>query len=81
MGRCTPASTPPPKAAFDEVPLDKIKPAEEAMHRELKSKHAKLIEALNTGDKPTDEQNTSVLKVATTIAATYKVAKKKESND
>src|ERR1700690_2706727 len=44
------------QGAFDSVPLEKIKPAEDALHRELKTKHAKLIEALNTGDKPTDAQ-------------------------
>jgi F-type H+-transporting ATPase subunit alpha len=61
---------------FDTIPVDKVKPAEEALHRELKSKHAKLIEALNTGDKPTDSQNEEVLKVARTIAKTYEVTKK-----
>src|ERR1700690_937783 len=44
------------EGCFDAVPLEKIKPAEAALHRELKTKHAKLIEALNTGDKPTDAQ-------------------------
>lgn len=62
--------------AFDVIPVDKVKPAEEALHRELKSKHAKLVEALNTGDKPTDAQNETVLKVAKSVAATYKAAKK-----
>ena len=60
---------------FDTVPLEKIDAAREALLRELKSKHAKLIEKLNTGDKPTDEQNAEVLKVAKTIAKTYEVAK------
>ncbi|MGC1177189.1 MAG: F0F1 ATP synthase subunit alpha [Candidatus Saccharimonadales bacterium] len=64
------------QGVFDNVPLAKIKPAEEALHRELKSKHAKLIEALNTGDKPTDAQNETVLKVATSVAETYKESKK-----
>lgn len=64
------------QGAFDEVPVDKIKPAEEALHRELKSKHAKVVDALNTGDKPTDDQNEAVLKVAKSVAATYKTTKK-----
>ena len=62
--------------AFDSIPVDKVKTAEEALHRELKSKHAKLIDALNTGDKPTDAQNETVLKVAKQVAATYKEIKK-----
>jgi F-type H+-transporting ATPase subunit alpha len=69
------------QGAFDSVPLEKIKPAEEALHRELKTKHAKLIEALNTGDKPTDVQNETVLKVAKTIAETYKSTAKKAEKE
>lgn len=63
------------KGAFDVVPVEKIKPAEDALHRELKSKHAKLIDALNTGKKPTDEQNADLLKIAKHIAEGYKPAK------
>lgn len=59
------------KGEFDKVPLAKVKAAEEALFRELQSKHAKLVEAINTGDKPTDEQNDTVLKVAKAIAKTY----------
>jgi F-type H+-transporting ATPase subunit alpha len=62
------------EGCFDAVPLEKIKPAEDALHRELKAKHAKLIEALNTGDKPTDAQNDTLLKVAKAITETYKAA-------
>ena len=65
------------EGAFDVVPIEKIKLAEEALHRELKSKHAKLTEALNTGDKPKDEQKTTVLKIAKSIAESYKPAAKK----
>jgi F-type H+-transporting ATPase subunit alpha len=59
--------------AFDVVPLDKVDAAREALLRELKNKHAKVIDAINTGDKPTDAQNETVLKVATTIFDSYKV--------
>jgi F-type H+-transporting ATPase subunit alpha len=59
--------------AFDKVPLEKIDAVREALLRELKSKHAKLTDALNTGDKPSDDQNATVLKVAQTIAAMYDV--------
>lgn len=57
--------------AFDKVPLEKIKVAEDALHRELKSKHAKVIEAVNTGDKPSDEQQAAILKVAKSVASSY----------
>jgi len=64
--------------AFDIVPLEKIEAAQTALLRELKSKHIKVIDAVNTGDKPTDAQNDAILKVAKTIAASYvdKAAKK-----
>ena len=68
------------QGAFDDVPVEKIKLAEEALHRELKSKHASLTETLNTGDKPTDAQNETVLKVAKAVAETYKEAKKVEKD-
>jgi F-type H+-transporting ATPase subunit alpha len=64
------------QGVFDIVPLEKIKAADAALHRELKSKHAKLVEALNTGDKPTDAQNEELLKVAKRVADTYKETKK-----
>jgi F-type H+-transporting ATPase subunit alpha len=64
--------------AFDAVPLEKIEAAREALHRELKNKHTKLVDALNTGDKPTDEQNEQIMKVAKDVAKTYEVTKKVE---
>jgi F-type H+-transporting ATPase subunit alpha len=57
--------------AFDKVPLGKIEAAQEALLRDLKSKQAKLIEAINTGDKPSDAQNATILKVANSVAASY----------
>ena len=57
--------------AFDKVPLEKIKAAEEALHRELKSKHANLTDTINTGDKVADADNEAVLKVAKSVASTY----------
>jgi F0F1-type ATP synthase alpha subunit len=63
---------------LDSVPLDKIEVAKDALLRELKSRHTKLTETLNTGDKPTDEQNDTILKVATTIASSYKIPETKK---
>ncbi len=67
------------QGAFDSVPLEKIEAAEQSLHRELKSKQAKLIEAIDTGDKPTDAQNETILKVAKTVAASYKVTPAKKA--
>ncbi|HEU4966375.1 MAG TPA: F0F1 ATP synthase subunit alpha [Candidatus Saccharimonadales bacterium] len=66
------------RGCFDAVPLPKVKAAEEALHRELKSHHAKLIEAINTGAKPTDEQNDELLKICQTVTAGYADKKDKK---
>ncbi len=62
--------------AFDKVPVEKIKLAQDSLLRELKAKHAKLTTEINTGEKPTDAQNEQVLKVAKSVADTYKVNEK-----
>jgi F-type H+-transporting ATPase subunit alpha len=66
------------EGAFDIVPLDKIEVAREALLRELKGKHAKLVETLNTGDKPSDKDNETVLKAANQIAKQYEVKEAKK---
>jgi F-type H+-transporting ATPase subunit alpha len=57
--------------AFDKVEISKIKTAESALHRELKTKHAKLVSEVNTGDKPSEENQAAIVKVAKDIAASY----------
>lgn len=69
------------QGAFDAVPVEKVKPAQGALLRELKTKQSKLISALNTGDKPTDAQNDSLLKVAKSVAGSYKDNAKKKAKD
>jgi len=63
--------------AFDSVPVEKIKLAQESLLREFKSKHAKLTDQINVGDKPTDAQNEQILKISKTIGETYKASTKK----
>lgn len=69
------------QGAFDQVPVEKIKRAEAALHRELKAKHAKLLSDLNTGNQPTDAQNETVLKIAKSVADSYKVTAKKGAKE
>jgi F-type H+-transporting ATPase subunit alpha len=64
------------KGVFDKVPLEKIKACEEALLQELKGKHKKLIDELNTGAKPTDDQIEAVVKAAEVIAKSYIVEQK-----
>jgi F-type H+-transporting ATPase subunit alpha len=64
---------------FDKLPLDKIEVAKDALLRELKSKNTKLTETLNSGNKPTDDQNKELLKVAEAIAKSYKTTEFKKA--
>jgi F-type H+-transporting ATPase subunit alpha len=57
---------------FDHVPITKIKAAEASLFRDLKAKHAKLIAELDSGNKPTDEQNGTIATVAKNVAEGYK---------
>lgn len=66
------------EGAFDTIPLEKIEVAREALLRELKTKHTKLVDTLNTGDKVADADNEAVLKVAQTIAKQYEVKEVKK---
>lgn len=65
--------------AFDSVPVEKIKAAQDALLRELKAKHKALTEAVNTGNKPTDAQNDQILKIAKSVAVSYKTKESKPS--
>jgi F-type H+/Na+-transporting ATPase subunit alpha len=69
------------QGAFDEVPVDKIKAAEAALHRELSGKHKKLVDAINTGDKPTDAQNDEIMNVAKRVALSYKETPKQAQKE
>ncbi len=66
------------EGAFDIVPLEKVEAAREAILRELKSKHAKLVETINTGDKVADKDNETILKVANTVAKQYEIKEAKK---
>ncbi len=66
------------EGAFDIVPVEKIEAARESLLRELKSKHAKLVETVNTGDKVSDKDNEAILKVANAIAKQYETKEAKK---
>jgi len=63
------------EGAFDSVPVDKILAAVSNFHRTLESKHSAVVKALNTGDKPSDKDNETILKVANDLAKEYKKEK------
>lgn len=66
------------EGAFDHVPLEKIKATQDALLRELASKHKGVTTALNTGDKPSEKDNETVLKVAKDIAKQYEIKEDKK---
>jgi F-type H+-transporting ATPase subunit alpha len=59
------------EGALDKVPLEKIKPAQAALLREIKQRHSKLVTELDTGNKPDDEANKKILEVAKEVALGY----------
>ena len=66
---------------FDKVPLEKIQAAEAALLQELKAKHAKLTDVVNSGDKVPDNEQASLLKVARTITSEYEANDEKPAVD
>jgi F-type H+-transporting ATPase subunit alpha len=60
--------------AFDKVPLEKVAPMLENLLREVESKHPKLAASLDSGDKPSDADNATILKVANSIGDSYAVS-------
>jgi len=67
------------KGAFDGVPTDKVKAAQTELIATLEKENKKLIEALNKGDKPTDEIIDTIVKTAGKVASSYKPAKAKKA--
>lgn len=60
------------EGCFDQVPLDKIKSAEQSLLRELKHDHIKIVEKINSGDEPNDETKKLITNMANKIASSYK---------
>lgn len=58
--------------AFDDVPVDHIKKAQELLLSRLWQDHKQAMGTLDKGDKPSDDTRDLILKVAKEIAATYK---------
>jgi F-type H+/Na+-transporting ATPase subunit alpha len=63
------------EGAFDGVPADKIKTAQESLLSTMEQKHKKIIEKLQAGEKLDDETKTKIAEVAADIARQYKPAK------
>jgi len=64
---------------FDAVPIDKLKLVESNLLRDLKRNQPKLVEQINTGDEPSDDDKAKIVDLANTIAKSYEVVKQAES--
>lgn len=66
------------EGAFDIIPIENVRVAQEALLGELEKKHAKLVKQLQAGDKPTDAVKKEILTVAAAVAKQYKETKAKK---
>lgn len=64
--------------AFDGLPIENVKPAQEALLNTLASKHAKLTQELGADDKISQAASDKVISVAETIAKSYQAPKEKK---
>lgn len=67
------------EGAYDVVPLEKIKSAQESLLRELKHDYAKVVEKINSGDEPDDKTKKLIIDMANKIAASYKPVEQTQS--
>ncbi|HLB66067.1 MAG TPA: F0F1 ATP synthase subunit alpha [Candidatus Saccharimonadales bacterium] len=59
------------EGCFDKVPMPKIKDAQAALLKQLKTEHKKAMDELNKGDKASDATAKTIIKVANSISKTY----------
>ena len=60
------------EGVFDEVAVEKIKPAQHAVLSALEKQYQKEMAELNKGDKPTEKTSEIILKIARDIVKEYK---------
>lgn len=60
------------EGAFDDVPVEKVGEASEALLAELKRSHKKEMDELNKGDKPDDKTIDLIVKTAKNVARDFK---------
>jgi F-type H+-transporting ATPase subunit alpha len=63
------------EGAFDGLDIKDVKPAQAALLDEIEKKNKKLIEKLDKGEKPTDDDKKIIVEAAKQIAKQYKGAK------
>jgi F-type H+-transporting ATPase subunit alpha len=61
------------EGCFDKVQINKVKPAQDNLLRELKHEHSELISILDSGAEPDDKVKKVIIDLATKIAKSYSV--------
>lgn len=64
------------EGAFDNIPVEKVKDAQTELLRSLQNDYQKIVKALDSGDKPTDDIQKTILEVARKIAHSFSAVKK-----
>ena len=59
--------------AFDGLPIESVKAAQEALLNTLSQKHTKIVDELQSGDTPSEQTKETVINSATQIAKQYHV--------
>lgn len=63
---------------LDDLPTEKVKPAQQELLSVLHSDHKDLVKQLNTGDKPTDDLQEKILKIAKKVLHPFALKKADE---
>ena len=66
------------EGAFDKVPVEKVKEAQNALLHQLHAENRKEMNELNKGDKPSDVVKAAIMKVAQDVAATHATKETKQ---
>jgi F-type H+/Na+-transporting ATPase subunit alpha len=69
------------KGPFDSVPTAKIKDAQAELISYMEDKHGAVMKTLNSGDKPTEEIEKTVVTAAEKIAKSYAAATSKKGKE
>lgn len=65
--------------AFDEVPIENIKAAQEALLTTITQKHSKIVSELSGNEAPSDATKKTIIDTASQIAKQYHGAKKEDN--
>jgi F-type H+-transporting ATPase subunit alpha len=67
--------------AFDNVAVEKVKAAQDALLSTIEQKHKDLLKKLDSGEKPTDEMIKTITKIASDAARPYKTKAEKANHE